>query len=274
MTRLLALVLFAGLALPAAAQTADPMIADTTATEPEFVANPAQARPLYNEALALGRAGTYDAALLKYDESLLHDPGFLPSLYGRAQALAQLGRFEDARPAYESAIAAARSANDARVLAASEQGLSQVETAIQQRAAHAAAQASAQTETQRVQAMTEAIAEATALLNAEPVPAADAQRAYDALERARQAGYDANLVAYYYARALLALDRGAEAVPYAQTAVDAADPSSDRSGMYVQLGRAQQAAGNTAAARAAFEAARQGQWSGWAEHYLRELGDG
>lgn len=267
MTRLLLLGLAAALALPASAQTpgAMPAAADSAATDTTaFVPNPALARPLYDEALAMGRAGNYEEALLKYEESLLNDPAFAPSAFGRAQALAQLGRLDDARSAFETAVAVARAANDSRVAAAAENGLMQVQNAIAARDAAAGAAASAE-------ARNAAVAEATNLLNADPLSADAAQQGYAALERARAAGYDANLLAFYYAKALLAMDRGAEALPYAQTAVDTADPASDRSGLYVQLGLAQRAAGNTQAAREAFEAAREGSWSGWAEHYLREL---
>ncbi len=281
MTRSL-LLAFALLALPAVAQTTDStamsdpamaMTTDSTATDSTaaFVPDPAQARPLYDEALALGRSSNYAEALLKYEESLRHNPGFAPSAFGRAQALAQLGRLEDARSAFEEAVATARAADDSAVRTAAERGLAQVQTAIEQRDANTAAQSAAATEAQRVQAMADAITEATNLLNSDPVSPDAAQRAYDALERARQSGYDANLVAYYYAKALIALDRAAEAVPYAQSAVDAADASTDRSGLYVQLGLAQRAAGDTAAARAAFEAAQSGSWASWASHYLREM---
>lgn len=279
MTRSLLLAL-AVLALPAAAQTTDSTATGTTvaaATDSTasdstaFVADPARARPLYDEALALGRSSNYEAALLKYEESLMHNPGFAPSAFGRAQALAQLGRLDDARTAFEAAVAAARAADDSAVLTASQRGLTQVQAAIEQREANAAAQGAAATEAARVQAITDAINEATGLLNADPVTPDAAQQAFDALERARTNGYDANLVAFYYAKALLALDRGTEAVPYAQTAVDAAEAGSDRSGLYIQLGLAQRAAGDMAAARAAFEAAREGAWASWADHYLREM---
>ena len=280
MNRSLLLGLVAALALPVAAQTPDstsadvvmdpvmsgPMMADTTMADSAmaFQPNPAMARPLYDEGLALGRADDYAAALLKYEESLLNDPSFAPSAFGRAQALAQLGRLDDSQSAFEEAIAAARAADNGQVLTASETGLRQVQAAIAQRDAAASANASAQ-------AMTAAVTEATELLNADPVTPETAQQAYDALERARAAGYDPNLAAFYYAKALVALDRGAEAVPYAQTALDAADASTDRSGLYIQLGLAQRAAGNMDAARASFESARDGSWSGWAEHYLREM---
>lgn len=279
MNRSLLLGLAVALALPAAAQTPDstsadvildpvmsgPMMADTTASDTTaFRADPALARPLYDQGLALGRASNYADALLKYEESLLNDPVYAPSAFGRAQALAQLGRLEDSQSAYEQAIAAARAADNGAVVTASERGLERVQAALAQRQQNASASASAE-------AMTEAVTEATTLLNADPVTPQTAQQAYDALERARAAGYDPNLAAFYYAKALVALDRGAEAVPYAQTALDAADAATDRSGLYIQLGLAQRAAGDGTAARTSFESAREGSWSGWADHYLREM---
>ena len=244
----------------------DPMAADSVATDTvaAVVLDPARARPLYEEGLALARSGDHDAAILKYEEASLNDPTYAPAAYGRAGSLAQLRRYDDARSAFEEAIAKAEATSNEPVLTAARRGLEQVQAALTQVQAAQAAQASAST-------MTESINQATALLNADPVTPENAQQAYDALERARAAGYDANLVAFYYAKALIALDRGAEAVPYAQTALDTADAASDRSGLYVQLGLAQKAAGDTAAARTSFEAAREGSWSDWADHYLREL---
>lgn len=252
-------------AMPADSLAADSMMANPVAA---VVLDPARARPLYDEGVALAREDDHDGAILKFEEAALNDPSFAPAAYGLGSSLAQLRRYEDARNAFEAAIAKAQAANDSRVQTAAQRGLTQVQEVLAQVQATQSAQASAQAS---ASAMTESITEATAKLNADPVTPENAQQAYDALERARAAGYDANLVAFYYAKALLALDRGAEAVPYAQTALDGADATTDRSGNYIQLGLAQRAAGDTAAARASFEAAREGSWSGWADHYLREM---
>jgi tetratricopeptide (TPR) repeat protein len=112
---------------------------------------------------------------------------------------------------------------------------------------------------------------ATNMLQVDPVSEAVASQAYALLEEARETGYDANLVAFYYAKALNVMGRSADAIPYAQSAVDAADASTDRSAFHIQLGLAHMGAGNNAEARAAFEAAKTGAWAGWADHYIRQL---
>ena len=119
------------------------------------------------------------------------------------------------------------------------------------------------------------VQQAIDLLQANPVAEADAMQAYTFLEQARTAGYDPNQVAFYYAKALNAMNRGADAVSYAQTAVEASEGQSDRSPYYIQLGLAHMGAGNTEEARAAFEAIGEGEaWHGWAQHYIGQLDAG
>ena len=60
----------------------------------------------------------------------------------------------------------------------------------------------------------------------------------------------------------------------AEQAVEANADVEDKSAYYIELGLARQGAGDVAGAREAFEMAREGAWSGWAEHYLRELDGG
>jgi hypothetical protein len=69
------------------------------------------------------------------------------------------------------------------------------------------------------------------------------------------------------------MDRGGDAVPYAESAVESPANAADPSREYIILGLANMKAGDSAAARAAFEAVEEGQaWHGWAQHYLGQIG--
>ena len=274
---LAALLLALGLAaLPASAQTtptdstalpADPVAADSVeaAIEPD----PERARELYDRGRAQLQAGSYDEAVLTFEEALLYNESYAAAALGRGQALAQLGRLDDSRTALESAVAMAQ-ASDAstagQVAGSARRYLEQINAAIEARQqAEAQAQAS-----QQQQATADKVAQASTLLSqGYPVEEAAATEAYTLLEQARLEGYDPDLAAYFYAVALNAMQRGADAVPYAETALAATEGQADRSAAYVQLGLAHMIAGNDAEARAAFEAAEGGGWAGWGEHYLR-----
>lgn len=96
--------------------------------------------------------------------------------------------------------------------------------------------------------------------------------AYALLEQARLDGYDADLVAFYYAKALIAMERGADAIPYAETALAASEGQGDRSGFYILLAQAHIGAGNADDARAALSAINEGEsWHGWIPHYTSQI---
>ena len=103
----------------------------------------------------------------------------------------------------------AQATDDAEARATAQRGLSQLTSALDQ-------QASATERAAKVQ-------RASTMLQADPVSEGAASQAFTLLEEARVAGYDANLVAFYYAKALNVMGRSADAIPYAQTAVDASD---------------------------------------------------
>ena len=261
-------------ASPAVAQDTAP--ADSVASDSVEVIeqDPERARELYDEGREALTARDFQAALAKFDEALVFNETYAAASLGRAQALAQLGRLEDSRSGFEQtlALAEASDASNAETIAsAAQRGLDQVSQVLQARAdaqaqnAAAAAQSEAATKVQQ----------AIDILQANPVPEADAMEAYTLLEQARLAGYDPNQVAFYYAKALNAMGRGADAVPFAQTAVEASEGQDDRSPYYIQLGLAHMGAGNAAEARAAFEAIAEGQaWHGWAQHYIGQLDAG
>ena len=244
---------------------ADAVMADSTRMAADSVAvielSPEKARELYSEGNEVVRTDPA-AALAKYDESLLYNPQYAVAALGRAQALVGLRRLDEAAEAYETALALAAATDDARVTTRAREQLDQIRASMEQQAS---AQASAE-------ATAAAVRRASDLLQTDPVSAAQANEALQLLAQAEAGGVEPAGLAFYYARAYNALDRGAEAVPFAQAALDAS--TGDRSGYYIQLGLAHKSAGNVDAARAAFESAKEGSWAGWADHYLRELDGG
>ena len=259
--------------MPADSVAIDSLAADSTATVIEPDAD--RARELYREGLDLYRTDNLEEALLKYDQSLLYGESFAPSGLGRAQVLTRLGRLEDARNAFEAAVAMAGTSdasNAADIQSAAQRGLEQVTEAIEARTAAASAAQQNQAATEAAQAVQEKITQATEMLSGNEISMTQATDAYALLEQARMDGYDPDLVAFYYAKALNAMERGADAVPYAETAVAASEGQADRSAFYIQLGQAYMSAGDAAKARTAFEAIEEGQaWHGWAQHYIGQL---
>lgn len=261
MTRFSLLGLLALALLVAAPTRAQDAPVDTTALPTDSVRtvepNPEKARELASEANDMYQNGDYEGALARYDEALVYEEGNARIELGRARALKQLQRFDESRTSYERTLALAQASDDEQAQTFARRELEVLQTALSQRAS--------------AQAIGETVQRAIDLLQTEPVTEAAAGEAYGLLEQARASGYDANLAAFYYAKALNALGRGAEAVPYAQTAVTASEGEADRSAYFIQLGLAQQAAGDKDAARAAFESAKTGAWAGWADHYLGQL---
>lgn len=232
----------------------------------------AERAPTDTTAAAISRArSAFEGALGKYEQALEADPAFAPALYGRAQSLGRLGRFEESRRAYEATIAAAQGADLAYVREPAMVDLADVEAAIVQRDSLLAENAEIEASNASIETQTEAVEAASALLTEFPVSEENAQAGYEQLERARLAGYDADDLAFYYAKALNALGRGEEALPYAQQALAASDEA-DKSPYYIQIGIAQRFSANDPAAREAFEAAKSGSWASWADYYIAEMG--
>ena len=278
MTRLTLLGAAALVALPAAAQTPDStamtpgtaLVADSALAVSTL--DRARASTLNREALAAEGTRDYAAALAVYDRALAADSTYAPALLGRGNMLSQLGRNPEARLSYDAAIAAAAGQPAfARVLATATDNSRIVTGLLAEEAAIARQQADVDAQTAAVAVQTVAIEAATALLTPDPLTPENAQAGFDQLEAARAAGYDPNSVAFYYAKALNALQRGAEALPYAEQAL-AASTEADKSVYHIQVGIANRFAGNDPAAREAFTAAKGGSWAGWADHYLGEMG--
>ena len=260
MLRIAAFAAFAALiglgAVPAQAQTPDstqatPYTVLVSSVSPED-ANTSRVR--FNEGYALLGQNDYAGALAKFDEGLALDPTNNRNAYGRALALAQLGREDDAVAAFRQAITLSETAGDAETLGAA-------------RRAHGTI------------TYNRAIGQALELLQANPLPQPTAEQALPLLMEAEEAlphlaegtAQHANQIPYQLARVHNVLGNYDEAVRYGERAVEANAGQEDMSGYYIELGLAHKGAGNVEAARAAFEQARNGAWSGWAEHYLREL---
>lgn len=259
-------------ALPASAQEAPALPADSAATDSVEVieADPERARELYDEGREAIQASDFEAALASFDEALVYNDTYAAAALGRAQALAQLRRFSDSRTAAENAIALAEASdasNAETIQGAAERLLEQVSQVLDAQAQSQAAAAQ--------QATAEKVNQAVQMLNPFDVDEVTAMDAYALLEQARMEGYDPNQVAFFYAKALNVMDRGADAVPYAETALAASEGEADQSPYYYQLGLAHMSAGNTEEARAAFEAVEADEsLHGWAQHQLGQLDAG
>lgn len=275
MTRLSAFCLLAfGLAaLPASAQEtpATPIDSVETDTVEVIEADPERARELYDEGRESLQASDFEAALAKFDEALVYNDTYAAASLGRAQALAQLRRFEDSRSAAEATVALAEASdvsNAATIKSAAESLLERVDQVLE-------AQAQSQAQSQAAaaqQATTGKVNQAIEMLNPFEIDEATAIEAYALLEQARMDGYDPDQAAFFYAKALNAMDRGADAIPYAETALAASEGQADRSPYYYQLGLAHMSAGDTEAARAAFEAIGESDsLHGWAQHQIGQL---
>ena len=282
MTRIALLALFAfAVAGSASAQTpadttdtpADSAASDTTMVVIEL--DPERARGLYDEGVGLLRNRDFAGALPLFDEALVYNPEYPAAALGRAQALVGQRMLNDAQAAYQSAIELADrsdASNASTIKQTAETQLAQVTQALDNQAA-AQAQAQAQADAQAAAGATaEKVNQATQMLGGNDISFEQASEAYALLEQARMDGYDANQVAFFYAKALNAMERGADAIPFAETAVEQAAGQDDPSGVYIQLGLAHMGAGNADEARAAFEAIQEGQaWHGWAQHYIGQL---
>ena len=181
------------------------------------------------------------------------------------------------RTAFESSIALAEASdagNAESIATAATRARDQIAQVLENQAA-AQAQAEAEAAAQAVQGkVTEAVGilQGINITDTSDANFGPASEGYALLEQARMEGYDPNLVAEYYAVALNAMDRGADAVPYAETALENNAGQADPSRYYILLGLAHMGAGNSAEARTAFETVEEGQsWHGWAQHFLGQL---
>ncbi len=201
------------------------------------------AREAFNEGNALLRGGDNEGALAKFEAGLRMDPRSARNAYGKALALAQLDREDDASVAFENAIQLASAANDSETASAARRALGTI-----------------------------SYRNAVGLLQAFPLPADAAQSALPLLQKADEGDLGQAMLPYQFARVYNALEQYEEAERYAMDAVDNRDQSAaDNSALYYELGLARMGAGNTTGAIEAFELAKNGTWAGWAEHQITQI---
>ena len=199
-----------------------------------------RALALYNEGLALYRADDFEGALAKYDESLLYGESFAPSGFGRGQALYNLGRLEGRpeRAGGRRRHVACLGRSQRRPAAVRVPGvLNTVTQTIAAREANAAAAQQQQAAASAAQEITEKVT----LRHRDAVGQRDHVRPGRRRLRPLGAGPPGRAttptrVALYYAKALTAMERGADAVPYAETALRASEGPGRPLGQLRRLG--------------------------------------
>ncbi|MCH7638663.1 MAG: hypothetical protein IH855_04265 [Bacteroidetes bacterium] len=201
------------------------------------------ARNAFNEGNALLRDDDNEGALAKFEEGLRLNPRSARNAYGRALALAQLEREDDASVAFDNAIQLADAANDEETAAAARRALGTI-----------------------------SYRNAIGQLQAFPLPADAAQSALPLLRKAEEGNLEQPMLPYQFARVYNALEQYEEAERYAMQAVENRDESADdHSALYYELGLARVGAGHTEGALEAFEMAKNGTWAGWAEFQINEI---
>ena len=230
------LVLFA--AGPVLAQDADADEEGTTGTLSQTPKNLSNAA--FNEGNKALRAGNYADALNNFNEGINILDDNARNHLGRALALAKLDREDDAEAAYERAIQLAEAANERKVLSLAKKNLSVLY-----------------------------LRTAAEGVKADPPTSSGARSAIAALDKAKEAGIDDPNTHYYYARAYNALGQHERAVAAGEAGAEAQRGGpADKAKYYYEIGLAQKALGNDAAARAAFENATYGSFRQAAEYEI------
>lgn len=201
------------------------------------------ARRRFNEGNDLLRQEEYEAALAKFDAGLELDPTSARNAYGRALAFAQMEQEEDAVAAFQQAIALSEAGTDAETGTAARRALGTI-----------------------------AYRNATSKLQGFPLPRQNAEEALPLLEQAEAGNVDSPQLPYQFARVFNTLERWDDAERYALQAIGAVEgEDGDKSALYYELGLARMGKSDAAGAREAFETAKEGQWSGWAEYQIGQL---
>lgn len=221
------------------AQEDDPMVPDTIiVTTPDN-----EARGLFNEGNALLREGDHEGALAKFEEGLDLDPASSRNTYGKALALVQLDREDEAVLAFEAAITLADGNGDTETAGAARRALGTI-----------------------------SYRNAVPLLEPFPLPAENAEQALPLLEDAEAGEVENPMLPYQFARVYNALEQFEQAEQYAMEAVETVvEEGEDNSALYYELGLARVGKGDTEGAREAFEQCIGGTWGGWAEYQIAEL---
>jgi len=89
--------------------------------------NPGDSRTRYMLAMELANSGELESAVAEYRAIIEADPGYIPSYFHCGQALARLGRIEEAREVYRQGIAACDRAGDSHTRQEIEEALAALE---------------------------------------------------------------------------------------------------------------------------------------------------
>jgi len=274
MPRLLAsaaLLALSALAAPVIAQTATPdtVDADTVTAAVDsaaaavtaarrdsieaILALRARAQASYEEGSELLQAEDYEGALIRFDDGIAVFPESVGNTYGRAFALAQLGRDEDAVAGFLRAAELGEVAGDTaavRLANTSREGIV----------------------SRRLAAVGPVYDQVDALMVDVPPTSEAGTQALALLESVddqalRDIGYH-----YRWSRALNAAERFADAAEHAEHAIDLSTHEADRSAYYYEFGVSLRGMGQAGPARDAFEQARTGAWAAWADYQLASMG--
>ncbi|HYE95239.1 MAG TPA: hypothetical protein VD962_03450 [Rubricoccaceae bacterium] len=195
------------------------------------------------------RAQNYTGALETFERGLRIDSTNILNTYGRAFALAQLGRNEEAIISFDRAIRMAEAEDDTaavRLARTSREGVVSQWTA-------------------------STYATVDPLIQAEPIPKESGEQAVSLLAPLATGLQNDLGFNYRYARALNAAERFADAALHAEQAVNLSVNEADRSPYYYELGMSLKGMNQVGQARTAFEQARTGTWGQWAEYQLGVL---
>jgi tetratricopeptide (TPR) repeat protein len=262
----------AALAVPAGAQTATDSLhahADSAASADSAAAAAAaaarrdsiqaiitmraRAQAHYEEGSQLLQANDFEAALIRFEDGIAVDPSSVGNTYGRAFALAQLGREEEALEGFMRAAIVAEAVGDTaavRLARTSRDGLV---------ARRAAGVAPVYNQVDQI------------LANIPPTLEAGNQ-AVELMSSVEGRALEDLAYHYRWARSLNAAERFADASAHAENAIRLSEDEEDRSAYYYEMGVALKGMGQATPAREAFDQARTGAWAAWAEYQIAAMG--
>lgn len=212
----------------------------------------ARAQASYEEGSSLLQAEDYAGALIRFEDGIAVDSSSVGNTYGRAFALAQLGRDEEAIVGF---VHAGRLADAVGDTAASRLARSSREGIVARRAASVAP----------------VYTQVDELMATIPPTRESGDRAVALMTTIDEIALKDLVYHYRWSRALNAAERFADAAEHADHAVRLSDSEEDRSAYYYELGVALKGMGQVTPAREAFEQARTGAWAAWAEYQIASM---
>jgi tetratricopeptide (TPR) repeat protein len=217
-----------------------------------LVALRARAQASYEEGSEFLQREDFEGALIRFEDGIAIFPESVGNTYGRAFALAQLGREEEAVVGFQRAAVLAEAVGDTTAVRLANQSREGIIS-------------------RRLAGVAPVYNQVDGLL-AEVPPTREAGEQAVALMTGVE-GVALEDVSYHYrwARALNAAERFADAAEHAETAITMSVDESDRSGYFYEFGVALRGMGQVAPARDAFEQARTGAWSAWADYQLASM---